>query len=175
MRTVSLRYPFQSVGRSQQDHQDDLSFRHRHASHRRNEQAANGSDNAVFAITASIKEYEAYIKLALSAAAREKLCRLFRRHLSHQCEAAAGYRHRDHGPSVRVLLREHRQARNMAASTTAGCSTCSPTTSGPADISSSTPTRSRSIRRTHSRRCWKSEKQVERVGTFKTLLVCRKT
>ena len=33
---VSLRHPFQSVDRSQQDHrQDDLSFRHRHASHRR--------------------------------------------------------------------------------------------------------------------------------------------
>ena len=76
------------------------------------EQARNGSGNAVLAITASIEEYEAYIKLVSEQfGGREILPRLFRRHLSHQSAAAAGLRHRHHGAPVRVLLPEHRERR----------------------------------------------------------------
>ena len=137
-------------------------------------QATNKSGNAVFAITASKEEYEAYIELSTDEGAGvESLCRLFRRHLSDQPEAPAGLRRRHHVPSVRVLLP------NTASKAYGGM-----TDEKLLDLFTAKTKKSGHILFYMGSMAWnkalpivqKWEKRapVKRVGEFKTLLVFRK-
>ena len=108
---VSLRYPLQSMDRSQQDQrQDDLPFRDWDAPHRRPHAGGerlrqcrvrhHGFDRRVRRVHQARDG---------SAAAHEKLPGLFRRQLSHQRAPAAGDRHRDDVPCGRIHRRQHDQ------------------------------------------------------------------
>ena len=139
------------------------------------EQARNGSNNAVIAITASIEEYEAYIKLvSTNSAVAQKLPRVFRRHLSDQSAPAAGFRHRHDGAPVRVLLPEHGEPRIWRHDRSAGARPVhrQDAVRRPSDCSTRTRWARSEPRKSFPQ--WEKEKPVERVGDFKTLIVYRK-
>ncbi len=124
------------------------------------EQAENGSGNMVFGITASIEEYEAYVKLVAGKfEGGEELRRLFRRHLPHQPEAAAGLRRGDDGAPVRVLLSEHRQRRIWRRRRSRRARHLHRQDASPAGTSCSTQSRSASRRQSRSSRSGKRKRR----------------
>ena len=103
------------------------------------EQATNKSGNAVFAITASKEEYEAYVDLVdHQGAGQQELSRLFRRHLSDAIRSCCPSSMSSPCSTSASSSSRTRRARPTAGWTTPSCSTCSRRRPSRAAISCST-------------------------------------